>query len=124
MAYKAGCRAKMSREERAKQFMPFAALKGYPEALRRKEKIVVPKRELSEEYAKELDYKLRQVKKNDIVTAVYFCKGEYLKVSGMVSRIDETARVLKIVNTKIAFTELYDISVEKECEERAVDTML
>ena len=31
MAY----RAKMSREERAKQFMPFAALKGYPDALRK-----------------------------------------------------------------------------------------
>lgn len=29
----------MSREERAKQFMPFAALKGYPEALREKEKM-------------------------------------------------------------------------------------
>lgn len=30
-------RVKMSREERAKQFMPFAALKGYEEALREKE---------------------------------------------------------------------------------------
>lgn len=40
----------MSREERAKQFMPFAALKGYPDALRKKEKIIVPKMELSEEY--------------------------------------------------------------------------
>ena len=28
---------KMSREERAKQFLPFAALKGYEEALRAKE---------------------------------------------------------------------------------------
>lgn len=28
----------MSREERAKQFMPFGALKGYQEALRRKER--------------------------------------------------------------------------------------
>ena len=33
-------RPKMSREDRAKQFMPFAALKGYPEALRKKEKMV------------------------------------------------------------------------------------
>lgn len=33
-----GNRPKMSREERAKQFMPFAALKGYQEALRKKEK--------------------------------------------------------------------------------------
>lgn len=31
-------RTKMSREERAKQFMPFAALKGYPEALQKKKK--------------------------------------------------------------------------------------
>lgn len=106
-------RGKMSREERAKQFMPFAALKGYPEALHRKEKVIVPKRELSEEYAKELDGKLRQVQKNDMVTAIYFCKGEYVKVSGMVSRIDETAGVLKIVNTKIEFTDLYDIVLER-----------
>ena len=62
----------MSREERAKQFMPFAALKGYPDALRKKEKVIVPKMELSEEYEEELDRRLRQVRKNDIVTAVYF----------------------------------------------------
>ena len=33
-------RPKMDREERAKQFMPFAALKGYTEALRKKEQQV------------------------------------------------------------------------------------
>ena len=31
-------RPKMTREDRAKQFMPFAALKGYEDALRAKEK--------------------------------------------------------------------------------------
>jgi len=31
-------RPKMTREDRAKQFMPFAALKGYEEALRAKER--------------------------------------------------------------------------------------
>lgn len=30
-------RAEMTKEERAKQFMPFSALKGYEEALRKKE---------------------------------------------------------------------------------------
>lgn len=104
-------RTKMSREERAKQFMPFAALKGYPDALRKKEKIVVSKRELSEEYQEELDRVLHQIKKNDIVSVVYFCQGEYLKMTGMVSRIDETARVLKVVNTKIDFEELYTVEI-------------
>lgn len=101
----------MSPEERAKQFMPFAALKGYPEALRKKEKVVVSKIELSPEYQEELDLKLRQVQKNDIITVVYFCKDEYLQLTGMVSRIDVTARVLKIVNTKISFEDIYDISI-------------
>lgn len=100
----------MSREERAKQFLPFAALKGYPAALRRKEKIVVPKVEFSEDYQERLDGKLRQIRVQDVVTAVYFREGEYLKVTGMVSRIDRTARVLKIVNTKIPFDDLYDVS--------------
>lgn len=46
-----GNRMKMSPAERAKQFMPFAALKGYEEALRAKEKVVVPKMELSSDTA-------------------------------------------------------------------------
>ena len=37
-------RTKMSIENRAKQFMPFAALKGLPDALAAKEKIVVGRR--------------------------------------------------------------------------------
>lgn len=100
---------KMSREDRAKQFMPFAALKGYQEALRRKEKQVVSEMELSEEYREELDWKLRQVLRGDMITVVYFSGGEYLKITGMVSRIDRNARVLQIINTKIQFEHIYDI---------------
>lgn len=105
-------RGKMSREDRAKQFMPFSALKGHKEALRKKEKIIVPKMELSDEYAEELNRKLQQVKKNDIVTVVYFCNWEYVKQTGMVARIDETARILRVVNTKIMFDDIYDVSGE------------
>lgn len=99
----------MPREERAKQFLPFAALKGYDEALRKKERIVVPKPELAEDYKEELDFKLRQIKKNDIVTVIYFCRDEYRKITGMVSRIDTIARVITVVNTKIDFDDLVDI---------------
>ena len=105
-------RGKMSREERAKQFMPFAALKGLPDALRKKEKVIVPKIEISEEYAESLNRKMQQLQKNSMVTAVYFYKGEYLKVTGMVARIDVTARILQIVNTKIPFDDIYDIITE------------
>ncbi len=102
-------RPKMSREDRAKQFMPFAALKGYPEALRQKEKIVVPRMEITEDYAEELDRKLQDIRVNDEVTVIYFQKDEYLKLTGIVSKIEKDNRSIKIVNTKIAFSDLYDI---------------
>ena len=104
-------------ENRAKQFVPFAALKGYEEALRAKEKIVVEKIELSEEKKAELDYKIQQIQKNDMVTVVYFLKDEYIKIEGMVSRLDKDARVLKIVNTKIPFEDIYELSGETIIEE-------
>ena len=100
-------------ENRAKQFVPFAAVKGYEEALRAKEKIVVEKIDLSEERKEELDFKLHQIHKNDVITVVYFYKNEYIKIEGMVSRLDTDARVLKVVNTKIPFDDIYDLCVEK-----------
>lgn len=105
-------RPKMSREDRAKQFMPFAALKGYPDALRKKEKIVVPRMELSEDYAEELDRRLNALKPGDMVTAVYFCRGEYLKTTGLLVKLDRDARFLQIVGNKIPLRDLYDISAE------------
>lgn len=102
-------RGKMSREDRAKQFMPFAALKGYENALREKEKIVVPKIELSEDMKEELDVTLKEVQLKDIVTVVYYDIDEYIKITGMVSKIDTSAGYIKIVNTKINFNDVFDI---------------
>lgn len=99
-------------DNRAKQFVPFAALKGYEEALRAKEKILVDKIELSEEKKAELNCKLHQIQKNDIITVVYFLKDEYIKIEGMVSRFDRDARILKVVNTKIPFDDIYDLNGE------------
>ena len=105
-------RNKMPVSDRAKQFMPFSALKGLDEALRAKEKIVVPKVELSPEMAEELDYKMHLLEKGKMVTVIYFSNGEYVKVTGLVARIDETSRVIQIVNTKVWFDDILDICGE------------
>ena len=102
----------MSVQERAKQFMPFAALKGLPEALACKEKIMVPKIELSPEMAEELDRNMHLLEKGKMATVIYFHQDEYLKVTGMVARIDVTCRLLQIVNTKICFDDILDIQFE------------
>lgn len=107
----------MTREERAKQFMPFAALKGHAEALKKREKVVADKIELSEEYLETLNREMSRIQKGDMVTVVYFYKNEYLKLTGMVSRIDETAKILKIVNTRVAFADIYAIMKERKIQE-------
>ena len=45
----------MKRSERAKQFIPFSALKGLDEELTRAEKVLCQKRELLEDEAEELN---------------------------------------------------------------------
>ena len=105
-------RGKMERSERAKQFMPFAALKGFEELLAEKEKMIVQKIELSEERKAEMDDKMRSIKKNDVITITYYVQHEYLKMRGMVSGIDTNLRYLKVVNTKIPFDDIYDITKE------------
>ena len=102
---------KMSIEERAKQFMPFAALRGLPDALAKKEKILVPKIELSPEMAEELDRQMHLIAKGKMATVVYFNNGEYIKITGLVARIDETSRILQIVNTKIPFADILQVEL-------------
>ena len=100
---------KMPIEERAKQFMPFAALKGLPDALAQKEKVLVPKIELSPEMEEELDRQMHLLSKGKMASVVYFHKGEYIKITGLVARMDETSRLLQIVNTKIRFEDILQV---------------
>lgn len=102
---------KMTVADRAKQFVPFAALKGLPDALSAKERITVDKIELSPEMAEELDRRMHLLQKGSIATVVYFHQDEYIKITGMVARIDTTCRLLQIVNTKINFDDIYEVTV-------------
>ncbi|MCD7826292.1 MAG: YolD-like family protein [Clostridiaceae bacterium] len=101
---------KMMISERAKQFMPFAALKGLPEALAEKEHITAQKPELSEDRAEELNQILQQIQCGDMLTVIYFRKNEYLKITGKLARLDSNSRVLQIVQTKIPFDDILDIN--------------
>lgn len=101
---------KMSMEHRAKQFMPFSALTGLDVALAARERIRVPKSELSEDRAELLDQIFRTLTPGKMVTVTYFYKDEYLKTTGLIGKIDNDARILQVVTTKIPFDDIYDIT--------------
>lgn len=103
---------KMSKGDRAKQFMPFAALRGYYDAIKDKERIIADKRELSEEELFELNQVIRQIKKGDLVTVEYYVCGGYEKISGAVSYIDTVMQKLRIVKTNVDFCDINKIEIK------------
>ena len=107
-------RTKMSREQRAKQFMPFAALKGYEDALSKKETVTVPKIEVSDDYAEILDQTINSLQKGNIITVFYYSNDEYVKFTGVFVKIDKTIGYLQVVNRKIPISDIYSIDIEKK----------
>ena len=95
--------------DRARQFMPFSALKGYYELIRTKERVVVPKKELSEDYAEILSRKVVSLKEGDMVKVTYYSDGDYVEIEGILTDIDIDRRNLTIVKTTIDLDDIYDI---------------
>ena len=95
--------------DRAGQFMPFAALKGFYELIREKEKVIVPKHEIAEDKAEELSAKMNLIEKGKMIKVVYYSDGEYVSAMGIVTKIDVVFRKLTVVKTKIDFDDIWDI---------------
>lgn len=99
----------MRREERAKQFIPFDALKGFREALEEKERLITTQKELSKDQKEELNRKLFQIKRNEMITIEFFCKGKYVQVTDTVLDIDFTNKRLKMQDRFIPFDDISEI---------------
>ena len=106
-------RVKMPVQERAKQFAPFSPLKGLTKALSVKERqrVLVDKKVVSEDMAAENDRILHLLKAGDMAEAIYYDQGEYIKRRGLVAAISAEKRYLKIVDTVIAFDDLFEIKL-------------
>ena len=104
-------RAKMPRSERAKQFMPFAAVSGLDEALeeKRRQHGCEPMRELSEEQLEALNARFAELRPGDEVKVEYYHDFNYRTVSGSVEQIDAVFRTLRVGGTDIAFDMISEV---------------
>lgn len=100
-----------SRADRAQQFMPFAALRGYYDLIRERERKrnTQPRHEVTEEEARELSWKFSQIKRREMVSVTYYDGEAYVTVCGLVSDIDEAARTITIVKTTVNFDDIVRI---------------
>lgn len=93
----------MRREDRAKQFLPFDAMKGLDAAMKRVEERAerVERIELGEEDAAALSAALSRLARGDRVTATYYREGRYLTARGTVTRIDTVKRTFTLDESEV-----------------------
>lgn len=115
---------KMSIQDRAAQFMPFAALTGYEDLIRESSRITQSRIELSETEIEELKHKLEILHRHEIekplIKVQYFVHdlkksgGSYQMVEKYLHRIDDIEK--KIIfkdRTIIHFEEIISIEYEE-----------
>ena len=74
--------------DRARQFMPFASLRGYYDFIREQERVKEPRRELSEDDAQELSDVLGKTARGVMLRVVFYNKDHYETAEGLVSEFD------------------------------------
>lgn len=103
-----------SKEERARQFLPFNALTGYYQMILERQRVSESKKELSEDETEALSEKLKSLRRNDLVSVTYYDKDAYITKTGMITDIDFTFQTLTVVKTKIAFQDIFDVETRKD----------
>ena len=96
--------------DRARQFLPFAALRGFDEMLREIEKQTEPKKELTEEDLRLLDEKMKSIGRGSQVCIVHYEKNAYTETKGTVSFLDPVFRRIFIGEKNIFFDDILSIS--------------
>jgi len=105
-------RTPMAMSDRAKIFLPFAAVKGLPEALAKKEKESTNRVELSEELEIKLNEQIHFIKKGSQVTVTYYHIDAYTQITGAIFEIDFVYKTLLVEDTLIEMSDIFNIDVK------------
>ena len=102
---------RMSRLQRAKQFMPFAALKGFEALLSAVARPKESRVELSEDQIEEVNKVLQIVRSGDWVRIVYYDKHKYTELIGPVEVINKRLQLLAVQGVEISFRDIKTINL-------------
>ena len=98
---------------RAKQFLPFASLKGYYDQIRERERIIDVRRDLSDEEIIQLSHKMELLKKGMMAKLTFYNIDAYETIEGIVAHIDLVLRTLTIVKTNIPLDDIVELESEE-----------
>lgn len=106
----------MSNVDRAKQFLPFDALKGLREELEMREEKMsrVPRHNLSEEQMEELSCIIAHLRKGSQITMTFYRTGHYYELNGTVADVNIIYRYILVGEEKIFFDDIYSLTIAEE----------
>lgn len=102
-----------SHPDRAQQFMPFAALKGYHKLAHERERVAEPKHILTEERAVELSQAIARLSKGTMVSVVHYEEDHYVTTCGVITEVDEVFRIIRIIRKTITFDNISSIEIQE-----------
>jgi len=97
------------KSSRAKQFLPFASLKGYYDEIRERNRVIQARRDRTDEENILLSFQMNQIKKGMMIKVTHYVKDAYETTEGLVTHIDLAFHTLSIVKTKISLDDIYMI---------------
>ncbi len=96
----------ISDADRARQFIPFMALKGYYELCRQKERRPSARHALTDEESLELSQLVASLARGDMVKVTYYDTDAYVTRQGVVTEVVPQLRFLRIVRQRIDFDDI------------------
>lgn len=114
---------KMSVENRAKLFAPFAALRGFDIEIltQEQDRLLVPQVSLSADQQEAIRQTLNHLRKGDWVQVTYFqpgkvldgrLLGEYAFLSAAVKKVDDVEQLLVLEGSTIPFSNIHALAVQ------------
>lgn len=103
-------RAKMSAQERAKQFLPFAALTGLGSVLAQAAELKEQRPALSEEAAEALDRVLRALQPGQMLD-LSFWAGRRCRLEGRLDKLSAEEGWLQLAGQRLYFVQLLDCRI-------------
>ena len=102
---------RMSRLQRAKQFMPFAALKGFEVLLAAVARPKEHRVELSEDQVDELNKVLQTIHCGDWVRVVYYDKHKYTELIGPVEVLNRRLQIVSVQGVEVSFRDIKELNL-------------
>ncbi len=97
----------MDEKDRGRLFLPYAALVGFEDLVKKQTQIYDRRRERSDEENELLSRRVLSLRRGMRVRVTFYEDGFYRTQSGAVRQVDLTSRLLTLGKKKLAFDDIY-----------------